>query len=1145
MLASSLRKRLSLLTGICAVVLLQDLALPLHGQVAINGEPVAPNSNARQQLESLARQASERFRVGDASGAIKLEKEALHVAEQSFGQYSLEASQVCMNLAVLLRATSQFKDAIAWMLQAADNYEQRKDIQCTAYGLTLQVLGETYLTTGENRLALQNFERVYPILSANLKEKEPALITAVHDLGVGCFEVGRLEDAEKYLLKALLLRKEVIGEDSVPVAYTADHLGKVYNLRREYEKAEPYLEDADRIFSQHEAEVPDVAGRSCFSLAQTYYKTGRFSKAEEALHKGEAIFTKFSAKCSYANNELYRCIAEFRTTQGRLPEAETALLKSLELAEKFNAQGSGVATSCFGLALFYRDAGMAARAEDYFLRAQKISILASGENSLQSLSALRYLADLYYGYRHDPEKSLPYAKKASELGQKLYGKKNFMDELMYAAAASQLGDRELEQEILKSALAQAERDGVTDTARYNLARLKLAQLNGEKLDVIINGTIEAQLQRLREVERADSKDPKTETAKLAALKEVGRTYLIGSRPKEARQYLERAFPLALEHSTAFSDLYQDALELLAYARVDMNELEEPALMEKWLAGRMARVDLMFSMTQDADRQQWADREWSFDLPCSLGDAAMAALISLRTKNIVLDYNQECRRLGRAALLPEGNALWDKYVELNARYRTILPSSPSQEELARAREARDAATAELATLTHTRLKVRENLSLTPGQLQSALPQDAALLDYVAYSHRARGGNYEMRYGIIIHRKGRAPQFVDADSTQSQLDYMVRLFRHAMESPGKNPKEKNEGLAELLKAAGDILLGPVLPQLEGVKTLIISPDWELQTLPFAVLLDKQGRFMAERFRIQYVNSARDLLPPMKVPAPTPQGSIGIFAGATYDLHIPAVNLQQLTSFQRSRALDLLADRSGLTFAAPPGSARELSLIGDVAREAGWTVASFSGGEATELNLRDRGASSRVLHVATLGYSFPAPSGKVWQDTRRIHREPSHSGRQVNMDMDRHGVLFSGAQDSVSFWQSGYCMPEKNDGFLTAEEVEFLNLSNTQLVVLSACNSGIGEATPNGGVFDLRSAFLGAGAQNVISTLWPIPDVETAEFMADFYKRLFASNRVGASWFEAQRDWLVKARKDKGLWMAIKQAGGFILGSSGWEN
>ena len=147
-----------------------------------------------------------------------------------------------------------------------------------------------------------------------------------------------------------------------------------------------------------------------------------------------------------------------------------------------------------------------------------------------------------------------------------------------------------------------------------------------------------------------------------------------------------------------------------------------------------------------------------------------------------------------------------------------------------------------------------------------------------------------------------------------------------------------------------------------------------------------------------------------------------------------------------------------------------------------------------------------------------------------------------MHRSGIALSGAQNTLASWGRGEVPATESDGIVTAEEVGGLHLEGTELVVLSACETGSGEARAGEGVMGLRRGFVQAGAKNLLMTLWPISDDTTVQIMFDFYDAVFRKSAPPQALADTQRDWLVKLRKEKGLLAAMRLAGPFIMSSQG---
>ena len=338
------------------------------------------------------------------------------------------------------------------------------------------------------------------------------------------------------------------------------------------------------------------------------------------------------------------------------------------------------------------------------------------------------------------------------------------------------------------------------------------------------------------------------------------------------------------------------------------------------------------------------------------------------------------------------------------------------------------------------------------------------------------------------------------------------------------------------------------------MIICPEAKLNFLSFATLLDKDGRFVAEKYPIAYLGSARDLT---RKPKESTHKNLSIFAAPVF---APAPSIDRMTTTfaewdkaEKARisrpVKDLVTMRAaeanvfGAVNLLPlPGTEAEAKALQQIAIDTSWDTQIHVGKDAMESAVR-KTKKPGILHLATHGFYlnsyFPSPL----DDTRGMTVIENASDERRNSEngvdpMRASGVALTGAQETLKLWSQRKAPEAENDGILTAEEVASLDLDGTWLVTLSACETGLGEARSGEGVFGLRRAFMMAGAQNLLMTLWPVSDQTTAEIMASFYKEALTSQDAVGSLAKVQRDWLVKLRKEKGLLAAVRDAAPFAM-------
>ena len=234
--------------------------------------------------------------------------------------------------------------------------------------------------------------------------------------------------------------------------------------------------------------------------------------------------------------------------------------------------------------------------------------------------------------------------------------------------------------------------------------------------------------------------------------------------------------------------------------------------------------------------------------------------------------------------------------------------------------------------------------------------------------------------------------------------------------------------------------------------------------------------------------------------------------------------------------------IVFPLLPGTKVEAAAVEEVVKTGGWSPEARLGEAANKSAIMDL-KSPGILHLATHGFylnNLPSNGAEGERGMKVMQSaDSSEPAPPPNIDpMHASGIALTGAQATIKAWGEGRVPDPSEDGILTAEEVGALNLDGTWIVTLSACDTGVGEAKSGEGVFGLRRAFMMAGAQNLLMTLWPVSDEMTPKIMADFYKEALTTHDAAGALANVQRDWLVKLRKEKGLLAAVRDAGPFAM-------
>lgn len=284
----------------------------------------------------------------------------------------------------------------------------------------------------------------------------------------------------------------------------------------------------------------------------------------------------------------------------------------------------------------------------------------------------------------------------------------------------------------------------------------------------------------------------------------------------------------------------------------------------------------------------------------------------------------------------------------------------------------------------------------------------------------------------------------------------------------------------------------PYLDGVENIYFAPHGLIHQINIEVLAGKDGIPMNKKYNIYRVSSTGNLVDKRE---DSKYFSATLFGGLNYDtdtMSLLAMNRNYThISPSRDRLLrDTVQTRAGLKYL--PGTATEVKNVYDILEKNEVETRLFTDKIGTEESFKAlSGNSPSIIHIATHGFYLEDKTA------RRVELFSSLNSRETTYisPLKRSGLMFSGGQHA---WL-GKDIPEGiDDGVLTAEEIAGMNLSGTDLLVLSACQTGLGEITSSG-VEGLQKGFKIAGVNTIIMSLWEVSDVVTETMMTTFYKNL----------------------------------------------
>jgi CHAT domain-containing protein/Tfp pilus assembly protein PilF len=995
---------------------------------------------------------------------------------------------------------------------------------------SLDTLGFHHLLRGNPARAEPLLQRALAIREAALGPHHPEVAQTLMHLASLSSALGLSDQAEPLLQRALAIREAALGNNHLETAQTLHDLAEVYWGQGQHARAEALFQRALTIREAALGKDHPMVADTLWSIVSLYKAQGLSARAKPLAERLQAIWEAAIDKNLPDTASALLELATHYMAQGRFARAESLFERTLALQEATVGKSHLlISETLYRLALNYTVQGLYGRAEPLYERALAIREAALGKSHPKIALPVVGLGKLYLA-QGLYARAEPFLQRALEIRQAAYGEKHSD----IALALGSLGSLYLAQglyaraePLLQRALAiwQAAYDKNDPTVAVHLSRLGnlyLAQRLYARAEPLLRRAL-----AIRQGAYGEN-DPDTADSvqDLANLSSAQGWY------RRARPLYERALAIREALSVRDHPRNAEALNQLAVGHLAQQHLAEalPLLTRAFALSeqRLRQETLGFSEGNLARFLQFlrADEERLYALlhahPSNARVSRLALTAALLLKGRSVEETADISRVVYQSLGAQERDSFERLRGLRTQLAKLslqgpggLPLADYQQQLKALAEQADALEASLAKNS---APLRALAALPPpaeivDRVAKALPKDGALVEFITYVDRPlvpEPGSPEpqLRYLALVLLPDSTLRTLDLGLAKP-INLAAARLRDALANKDASYQAQSQALYRLA-------FQPLLPLLGKTRRLFLSPDGQLALVPFAALHDGQ-QFLVESFDFTYLTSGKDLLPRSEEILPT--ASVAVLADPDFSARLPTpAPLLAEASAQAERSSSLERFFSSLRQGqahrawAPvplPGTRQEAEAIQRLLPQAQL----FVGREATKDRLLHL-PTPAILHLATHGFfleNAPSPPRSRTVGSTDLGEDPLAAPPPD--PLLRSGLLFAGAGASAPDASSS-AHPPPDSVLATALELAGLNLWGTQLVVLSACDTGRGDVQLGQGVYGLRRAFMVAGAETVVMSLWKVNDETTRSLMEAYYTNLLAGQGRATALREAMR-------------------------------
>ncbi|MEZ6133167.1 MAG: CHAT domain-containing tetratricopeptide repeat protein [Planctomycetaceae bacterium] len=914
----------------------------------------------------------------------------------------------------------------------------------------------------------------------------------LENLGYVAERQKRFADSEAIHRRVLKIRETLFGPEHSDIAYSYDSLGTLYEAMHEFSKAESMYRRSLEIREQTLDENDPLIAHSLGALGWIQVELGDYMQAER---------------------ELQRALRIRETVEENHPDTAVVLAN---------------------LGTVYSSIGEYSGAETFYRRAEKVSTAVYGKDHIETVHARHGLGNVYgdIGEYAQAESLLKNALEVTEreLGPDNESTGNILTSLGWLYERK--GDFTAAEPYYRRAYEVTLRTVGEDHPTTALARLNLSINHRETGDY---AKAEELLQQALTGFRTTYGPDHFNVGE--SLRYLGLLYLTSGDYVRAEETLGQSlsiFQRTLTDSHPFVATVQQLLSVTHAALGDFRKATQFREQSRRSVRRHMAKTLPGLSQKSQQKYLAANFRPDFVAALSLGlhqkddprTATLSAGWLLNGKGVAQEVLAEAALLSTAEAVP----LVRRLRQVRDEISKLAIQRTGQDESKR-REA-------LAILETEQQRLQQQIGehglglnkadpwVSASSVRGQLPFDSVFVNIarfdVAQVTSLKKDREPARYVAWVIPAAGAGEIHLVDLGPAQpIDQKVAAIRAQIQKTLNDLPESDEAALETalqksLNEISDLVLRPLEASLGDVVEVILSPDGSLWNLPWNALLMSDGRYLVEAFRTRYVLSGRELV--ASIPERAAISEPVLFADPDFDLSPDGVQAAQSENRHHLRFA------STARFQRLSASAAEAVAIKP-------SVEAYSRINARVLLQKDAQEAAfknlhrpRVLLLSTHGFFQKDPA------TASEGAEASTFGNPLL----RCGLALSGCNNRAKAIEE-----ETEDGILTGLEIVGTDLRGTELVVLSACETGLGDIHSGEGVAGLRQAFQLAGAQSVVSSLWQVEDGETARLMSDLFRNIADGMNKSEALRQAQLTRIQKRRERFGsahpfFWAAFTLTG-----------